>query len=115
MTASRPAQWANRGNGDNLFPMKPTTSVLSFGLRGAAITALVIALGTWIGTGSHLGWSQTSIVQMQHDEVTGINFPVRQSTFIAGIEVIAIGLAAAAAFTGLSFVPRVRRANISQS
>jgi hypothetical protein len=89
--------------------MKPTTSLLSFGLRGAAITALVITLGTWGATGSHLGWTQTSIVQMQHDEITGIDFPIRRDAFVAGIEVLAIGLAAASAFAGLSFLPRLRR------
>ena len=90
--------------------MKPTTSLLSFALRGAAITALVITVGTWIATGSHVGWTQTSIVQVQHDEITGIDFPVRQEAFIAGIELLAAGLAAASALAGLSFLPRLRRA-----
>jgi hypothetical protein len=90
--------------------MKPTTSLLSFALRGAAITALVITLGTWIATGSHVGWTQTTIVKIQHDEITGIDFPVRQDAFIAGVEVLAAGLAATAALAGLSFLPRLRRA-----
>jgi hypothetical protein len=92
--------------------MKPTTSLLSFGLRGAAITALVLTLGTWIATGAHIGWTQTSIVQMQHDEITGIDFPVHKDAFIAGVEVLAVGLAAASAFAGLSFLPRVRRVGV---
>ena len=90
--------------------MKPTTSLLSFALRGAAITALVITLGTWIATGSHVGWTQTSIVKIQHDEITGIDFPVRQDAFIAGVEVLAAGFAAASALAGVSFLPRLRRA-----
>lgn len=89
--------------------MKPTTSLLSFALRGAAITALVITLGTWIATGSHTGFTQTSIVQMQHDEITGIDFPVHQDAFIAGVELLAVGVAGAIALAGLSFLPRVRR------
>jgi len=89
--------------------MKPTTSLLSFGLRGAAITALVLTLGTWIATGSHVGWTQTSIVQLQHDEITGIDFPVHKDAFIAGVEVLAAGLVAASAFAVLSFLPRLRR------
>ncbi len=89
--------------------MKPTTSLLAFGLRGAAITALVISLGTWIATGSHTGFTQTSIVLMQHDEITGIDFPVHQDAFIAGVELLAAGLAGAAVLAGLSFIPRVRR------
>jgi hypothetical protein len=90
--------------------MKPTTSLFSFALRGAAITALVITLGTWVATGSHVGWTQTSIVKIQHDEITGIDFPVRQDAFIAGVEVLAAGFAAASALAGLSFLPRLRRA-----
>ena len=89
--------------------MKPTTSLLAFTLRGAAITALVITLGTWIATGAHTGFTQTSIVQMQHDEITGIDFPVHQEAFIAGVEILAAGLAGAAALGGLSFLPIVRR------
>jgi hypothetical protein len=90
--------------------MKPTTSLLSFALRGAAVTALVITLGTWIATGSHVGWTQTTIVKIQHDEITGIDFPVRQDAFIAGVEVLAAGFAAASALAGVSFLPRLRRA-----
>ncbi len=89
--------------------MKPTTSLLSFALRGAAITAVVITLGTWIATGSHTGFTQTSIIQMHHDEITGIDFPVHKDAFIAGVELLAAGLAGATALAGLSFLPRVRR------
>ncbi|ATC65486.1 hypothetical protein CMV30_16895 [Nibricoccus aquaticus] len=95
--------------------MKPTTSLLSFGLRGAAITALILTLGTWIATGSHVGWTQTSIVQMQHDEITGIDFPVHKDAFIAGVEVLAAGLFFASAFAGLSFLPRLQRVKAVQS
>jgi hypothetical protein len=95
--------------GDNLFSMKPTTSILSFGLRSAALTALVIGLGTWAGTGAHLGWTQTSTVTIQHDEITGIDYPVRQEAFVAGVEVLALGVAASAALAGASFLPRLRR------
>lgn len=92
--------------------MKPTTSILSFGLRAAALTAFVIALGTWTGTGAHLGWTQTSIVKIQHDEITGIDYPVRHDAFVAGVELLAVGVAASAALAGMSFLPRLRRARV---
>ena len=92
--------------------MKPTTSILSFSLRAAALTAFAIALGTWAGTGAHLGWTQTSIVRVQHDEVTGIDYPVRQDAFVAGVEFLAVGVAASAALAGVSFLPQLRRVRV---
>jgi hypothetical protein len=32
------------------------------GLRAIAIVALAAALGTWVATGAHVGWTQTSTV-----------------------------------------------------
>ena len=73
-------------------------------LRFVAFTVLAVGFATWARSGARLGWTQTSVVTMQRDEITGIDFPVRASAFVAGIEVplLAAGLAAGAA--GLSVV-----------
>lgn len=86
-----------------------TTTRLTFALRLASIAALLAVLGLWAATGAHLGWTQTSKVVVQHDEVTGIDFPVRQKTFVAGIEVLAVGTAFAAALAGASLLANRRR------
>lgn len=84
-------------------------SRLASALRVAAATALLAVLGLWIATGAHRGWTQTSKVVMRHDEITGIDFPVREKTFVAGVEVLALGAAAAGAFAAASVFARRRR------
>lgn len=86
------------------------TTRLTFTLRIAAAAILISALGTWLATGRHLGWTQTSVVTVQHDEVTGIEYPVRQPAFVAGVEVLALGAATAALLGGLSYFVQRRRA-----
>jgi hypothetical protein len=51
--------------------------------------------GTWVFTGAHVGWTQTSKTSIQRDEITGIDFPVRRAAFVAGVEVLVTGTAAA--------------------
>lgn len=86
------------------------TSRSTFALRTISAVVLLAVLGLWAATGAHLGWTQTSKVTTQHDEVTGIDFPVREKTFVAGVEVLAVGVGFAAALaTAGVFVQR--RAN----
>ncbi len=78
-------------------------------LRFAAVAALLAVFGLWAGTGAHFGWTQTSKVVFQRDEITGIDFPVREKTFVAGVEVLAVGIAAAGAFAGAAFIASRRQ------
>jgi ABC-type transporter Mla subunit MlaD len=89
-----------------------TSSAFQLGLRWAAALVLIGALGGWLATGAHVGWSQTSTVTMQHDEVTGIDYPVRRETLVAGVEVLGAGLAVALTLIGASFVRLGRRATV---
>lgn len=86
-----------------------TASRLTLALRLASVAALLAVLGVWAATGAHLGWTQTSKVVVQHDEVTGIDFPVREKTFVAGVEVLAVGTGFAAAFAAASLLTSRRR------
>lgn len=87
-----------------------STNRLSLALRLTSIAALLAILALWAATGAHLGWTQTSKVVVEHDEITGIDFPVRQKTFVAGVEVLAIGAGFAAALAGASIYTNRRRA-----
>ncbi|HEY0967985.1 MAG TPA: hypothetical protein VGD88_11400 [Opitutaceae bacterium] len=81
-------------------------------LRALRISALVIALATaatWVGTGAHRGWTRTTIVEQQFDEITGIQYPVSRPGFIAGLEVLALGIATAAGLAGATLLPRLQR------
>jgi ABC-type transporter Mla subunit MlaD len=82
---------------------------LTLSLRIAAAAVLLAVLALWAATGAHRGWTRTSKVVMQHDEITGIDFPVREKTFVAGVEVLAVGVAAAGAFAAASLVAQRRR------
>ncbi len=88
------------------------TKRLTLSLRISAAVVLLAILGLWVGTGAHLGWTQTSRVTTQHDEITGIDYPVREKTFVAGVEVLAAGLAAVGALAGASVLSARRHAAI---
>lgn len=75
-------------------------------LRSSAVALLILGLGVWVATGARLGWTQTSAVTMQHDEITGIVYPVRQPAFIAGVEIPLVGAAIAAALAGVGILVR---------
>lgn len=83
-----------------------STSLLPRVLRGAALALLLLGLGVWIASGARVGWTQTSAVTLQKDEITGIEYPVRRTAFLPGLEVPALGAAAAAALAGLSLLAR---------
>lgn len=84
--------------------MKSNANRRSALLRYAAIAALLATVVTWLGTGAHLGWTQTTLTTLQHDEITGIDYPVHRAGFVAGIEVLAAGLGVAAALAAASGV-----------
>lgn len=90
-----------------------TTRSLTRALRWSAAGLLLTGLGTWLATGAHCGWTQTSIVTMQKDEVTGIDYPVRRRAFVAGVEVPLAAAAGAAALTALSFATHRRRSPVT--
>ena len=75
-------------------------------LRGTAIALLLAGIGVWFATGARVGWTQTSAVTMQRDEITGIDYPIRQPAFIAGVEIPLLGAAVAAALAGISTLQR---------
>ncbi len=87
-----------------------TGSNLSLTLRTTAAVVLLAGLGLWLATGTHRGWTQTSVVSMQQDEVTGIAYPVRREAFVAGVEIPLGAGVLAIALAGLSFLPGRRSA-----
>ena len=85
-----------------------STTRFTRSLRGAALALLVAGVGVWTATGARVGWTQTSTVQMQRDEITGIDYPVRHAAFVPGVEMPLLALITAAGLVGASFVPRRR-------
>jgi hypothetical protein len=82
-------------------------------LRISALVVLAAGFALWAGSGARLGWTQTSVVTMQRDEITGIDFPVRHDGFVAGIEVPLLAAAAASVIAGLSFLAKRRATSVA--
>lgn len=83
---------------------------LSTALRRAALAVLLFGVVGWAAAGAHVGWTQTSVVTMQRDEITGIDFPVRRDAFIPGVEIPVLAFVVAGAFAGASWVLSRRHA-----
>ena len=82
-------------------------------LLASAALLFTAGLATWVSTGRHVGWTQTSTVTMQRDEITGIDYPVRTPGFVAGVEIPVATATAAVVFASLAWFvqrPRVVRA-----
>lgn len=78
------------------------TNRISRTLRWAALAILFSGFALWAANGARVGWTQTSLVTMQHDEITGIEYPVRQSAFLPGVEFPLLAIATALACIGWS-------------
>lgn len=82
---------------------------LSRSLLIAATLLVASVTGLWVSTGAHRGWSQTSKVVMHHDEITDIDYPVREKAFVAGVEIVALGAGTGLLLAAASMVAHRRR------
>lgn len=79
------------------------------GLQLAALAVVLVTSVVWAANGAHFGWTQTSVVEMKIDEITGIEYPVRRDDFVAGVEVLGAGFLLAAALSAAGLLPLVWR------
>ena len=74
---------------------------MKFPIRTAARLLALFILSTclswWWFSGADMGWTKTYITIPAMDEITGIQYEVKQQNFVPGIDFVAVG-------TGLSFV-----------
>lgn len=64
------------------------------------LLALVVAIGgagVWLATGAHTGWSKNRVQTIEVDEITGIETPVYEDRFIAGVDFLGAALLGAGA------------------
>ena len=80
------------------------TNRLSRIFRWTALAVIAAGFGVWVAAGARIGWTQTSIVTMQHDELTGIEYPVRAAAFRPGVEIPLLATAMAAMLGGIGWV-----------
>lgn len=62
----------------------------------------VLCIVSWLALGSNRGWTKTTRTRMDKDPVTDIVFPTIEKHFSPGLELLAVGLLASAAFAGAS-------------
>ena len=84
------------------------TNRLSRILRWTALAVIAVGFGVWVATGARVGWTQTSIVTMQHDQLTGIDYPVRAAAFRPGVEIPLLATATATLLGGMAWAARRR-------
>ena len=65
--------------------------------RLLALFLLSTCLSWWWFSGANMGWTKTYLTIPATDEVTGIQYEVKQEKFVPGVDFLALG-------TGLSFV-----------
>lgn len=85
-----------------------TTNPLSRRLRYAALGIATLGVLVWLLGGARVGWTQTSVVDMHRDEITGIDYPVRRDAFVPGVEFPVVGAMTAIALVTASFIVRPR-------
>lgn len=72
----------------------------------------VTAFALWASGGFHTGWTQTRIPVNGVDEITGIEYTTYKEGFIAGLDLLAVGLGSALGIVGLSFaIPHLKKQN----
>lgn len=79
--------------------MKP----LALYLRRAALALAVLTAITWLATGAHRGWTQTSVPVEKQDEVTGLTWREYQKRFRPGVDFLAAGLAGSGLLASLGW------------
>lgn len=71
-------------------------------LQAVAALVALAAVGIWLATGAHRGWTKTQVEKITVDEITGIEGRSYDKQFVAGVELLGAGLLTAAALAGVS-------------
>jgi len=78
--------------------------------RRLALALAVAALGLWLGTGAHRGWTKTSVERRTLDPVTGLEGITYESRLVAGLDFLGGALLVSAALAGASgLFPKPRK------
>jgi hypothetical protein len=79
--------------------------------RWLAVLAALLAVVTvtvWVITGASRGFTKTSVAVEKTDEITGLTYREYERRFVAGAELLALGLGLSAALVGVSRFCRPR-------
>jgi len=79
--------------------------------RWLAVLAALLAVVTvtvWVTTGASRGFTKTSVAVEKTDEITGLTYREYERRFVAGVELLGLGLVLSAALFGVSRFCRPR-------
>lgn len=79
-------------------------------LRIAAVVLAIGAIGFWVATGAHLGWSAMNIAHTTTDPVTGLTGVTYDKGFIPGVDFLAGSLLTAGVLAAVSFLIKSKTA-----
>lgn len=94
---------------DSDYPRRMKTPPLARRLRRSALALLLAGVAVWLFAGARVGWTQTSRVTVQRDEITGIDYPVREPAFLPGVEIPLGAAGLAGVLAGLGWAAARRR------
>ena len=68
----------------------------------------VVTVTVWVATGANRGFTKTSVAVEKTDEVTGLTYRDYEHRFVAGVELLGLGLGLSAVLFGGSRLCRPR-------
>jgi hypothetical protein len=68
----------------------------------------MITMAVWVVTGASRGFTKTSVAVEKTDEITGLTYRDYERRFVAGVELLGLGLGVSAALFGASRIGRCR-------
>ena len=71
-----------------------------------ALALALAVVATWAASGANRGWTKTSRAVKTVDSVTGLDGIPYEKHFSPGVDFLAVGLAAAGALAGVSFLTK---------
>ncbi len=75
-------------------------------LRLIALLVTLAAGLTWLSTGAHRGWTQTSVPKKSIEEVTGLESITYEKRFVMGVDLLGCAWLGAGVLAGASFLFR---------
>jgi len=72
--------------------------------RTLALLVFLAALGLWLATGAHWGWTKTKVPVKRTDEVTGITVDDYRKGFVAGVDFLGAAWLGSGILAGASFL-----------
>jgi len=82
--------------------------------RLLALFVLSTCLSWWWFSGADVGWTKTYVTIPATDEITGIQYEVKQEKFVPGVDFVAAGIGLSFGIFAASFFLSLRKSKIQK-